>query len=1586
MPHPITSHLNEQLRDAMLAFYMTSVLPEDQTIQALKLADTFKTADDVYAYWLLDPQVSQAVPTTRIASAITSLQHYINSIYLGLEPGYEQTGMSAAQQADWRDHLLNYSLWRANQQLRHYPANYLSPTLRHDKSDSFKQLENELNQFQIQPAPLLAAVHSYLNRFEELATIKTLNGYIDGDTNNLAESVYYFIGKSSSENTYYWRSLDMSQRPAAGPPAKKTDVPSPHAWSGWKQIHLSIDENVPEQTVRPVFFNGRLFVVWAQCINPAASSASIRDLAPFVGRGDDESISAYQQRLEARLKNNYLQFRLYFSYQKLDDSWSTPQTCVQEYSLAKDLDDLSSEDLMKATASIAVLDSSTQPPSLFLGLSAHPNNQLPAQPNGTSRHFYQAVRLDQHFNTHWLETIGSPRNLLPWLKDSDLAGRYLTLFVHHNKNNFQFRAPETEQVKVQQLSAATPHPSTSGWNYAKSQKNIRDLSMDSDIRFNLTTSVLEVTTRLAERFEPLRTVTFKSINELVALTITLSTHAAASQSGTLALTAASEIFLKTPTLADLSNVQLELTITCDTTGISHSEFLRNADNQPFSLALPPAAEKDAKKPIQATISLAGAHVTWEAFDSFFNTMNTPHTIALSFYNNRTTDHAHTHDLFLGNARIQQKQRLYKPVLMYPKQGNAELPVTPHRNNTVLVGLADVSRRNLRGAFTELPENHTFDVQIELDPKTLRPYGEDFDETPPEKLTLIHGVLLLESDVHFPEPTILGYALKTATFTLDSKNSPPIIPLAPGIRRLASAPYGAAEFIDFSESTIKDSDTPKTQRARIRTNTRVASLLTRTASTDLHDVFALPIDAWREPSLVKGQPHSALDFQGAHGGYFWELFLYLPWLLAHRLNQEQQYAEAEAWIRCLFDPTRKPASKPAQPPAYWRLPALLANTSQTDAGLGVPGQLATSTAVHVRQAIYLLYVDILLNRGDAAFRQMTRDSLAEAKLWYVRAKELLGPRPPLNPVDPWASTTLDQLQSPSANPTVASRMPHLCRSVSPDLLLRWDKIEARLYNLRHHLDLTGKPLSLPLYAAALSPQALLGSYQPGVGLDSTRAALRTAQAGHYRFQVIHTHAMQAVDNLVQLGTTLLTLYERKEQARYLETQQQHAWDLARIAVEQQAQAMQFDARNKEALLAGRAIVQGRLAFFEQQLKAGITPTEALASQEYQDSARWEATAAVAQASAGLAMLIPNIFGTSNGGVRYEGAFHALQAAAQGIANDKRANAANLDRSEQFARRAAEWTHALEQARLELAQVDAQLQAFAQQQEHTRLQLRLAQATLDQAQVQHDMLGKRFSNAQLYQWLNGQFSAMYFQAYDSALSLCLAAEACWQEERAQWDRRFIQTQLWSQQLRGLTAGEILRQNLLTMGNAYITQHERLLEITKTVSLRQLHDQDPVATANKPWATLKDELIKNGTLSFELTRKLFDDDYPGHYLRRIKTVSVSLPATLGPYEDVRAILTQTANVTWLTPAAAASDTTVKTDLRVRQQIALSSGLNDSGLFALNFDADERYLPFEYTGVVSKWQLTFPNHPRQQSVLESLTDIIVHLRYTAKSDGGQP
>ncbi|MCW1243836.1 hypothetical protein OC610_05415 [Pseudomonas sp. SAICEU22] len=360
-----------------------------------------------------------------------------------------------------------------------------------------------------------------------------------------------------------------------------------------------------------------------------------------------------------------------------------------------------------------------------------------------------------------------------------------------------------------------------------------------------------------------------------------------------------------------------------------------------------------------------------------------------------------------------------------------------------------------------------------------------------------------------------------------------------------------------------------------------------------------------------------------------------------------------------------------------------------------------------------------------------------------------------------------------------------------------------------------------------------------------------------------------------------------------------------------------------------------------------------------------------------MLAPNVAGLSFGGSRWEGPALAASAAAHNAAIINRTVAADLDRQAIFDRRREDWQHNHDQSRLELAQIDAQLAQFSEQETATRLQLRLAESTLSQTKANYDFLSKRFTKAQLYQWLNGQFAVLYRQAYDTTLSLCLAAEGAWQYEIADFGRRFIQPGAWNTTYRGLGAGEQLKLGLLNMQAEYLRRNVRELEIRKTISLRQLKSQTTGSAINKPWPEIHDDL-KQGQCEFELPHVLFEDDYKDqkHYLRRIKTISVSLPAVVGPYENIRATLTQTSSEVCISPD---DPTQVMKGWRANQQIALSTGVDDNGLFTLNFN-DERYLPFEYTGAASKWRLAFPNPEAQKDLLESLTDVILHVGYTAR------
>ena len=68
--------------------------------------------------------------------------------------------------------------------------------------------------------------------------------------------------------------------------------------------------------------------------------------------------------------------------------------------------------------------------------------------------------------------------------------------------------------------------------------------------------------------------------------------------------------------------------------------------------------------------------------------------------------------------------------------------------------------------------------------------------------------------------------------------------------------------------------------------------------------------------------------------------------------------------------------------------------------------------------------------------------------------------------------------------------------------------------------------------------------------------------------------------------------------------------------------------------------------------------------------------------------------------------------------------------------------------------------------------------------------------------------------------------------------------------------------------------------------------------------------------------------------------------------------------------------------QAIATSTGQNDGGLFELNF-RDERYLPFEGAGVISRWRIALDPDANGFD-FNTLSDVVLHIRYTAR-DGGE-
>lgn len=245
--------------------------------------------------------------------------------------------------------------------------------------------------------------------------------------------------------------------------------------------------------------------------------------------------------------------------------------------------------------------------------------------------------------------------------------------------------------------------------------------------------------------------------------------------------------------------------------------------------------------------------------------------------------------------------------------------------------------------------------------------------------------------------------------------------------------------------------------------------------------------------------------------------------------------------------------------------------------------------------------------------------------------------------------------------------------------------------------------------------------------------------------------------------------------------------------------------------------------------------------------------------------------------------------------------------------------------------------------------------------------------------GQIGTLNYQAYTLAYELAKEAEKAFRFERGMTTSNFIQFGYWEAAYDGLLAGERLYIGLKQLEAAYQEKRGYDFEVSKPISLRQIH----------PLALI--QLRETGSCEFALSEVLFDMDYPGHYMRRIKTVALTIPCVVGPYTTVNCTL-RLLEHKFRTSAIAKDkndypEKADETDDRFSTvnvpitSIAASTGQNDSGVFELNF-RDERYIPFEGAGATSKWRLELPRDFRQFDY-DTISDVIMQLRYTTM-DGG--
>ncbi len=590
---------------------------------------------------------------------------------------------------------------------------------------------------------------------------------------------------------------------------------------------------------------------------------------------------------------------------------------------------------------------------------------------------------------------------------------------------------------------------------------------------------------------------------------------------------------------------------------------------------------------------------------------------------------------------------------------------------------------------------------------------------------------------------------------------------------------------------------------------------------------------------------------------------------------------------------------------------------------------------------------------------------------------------------------------SAPKPAPERQDHLAFCVPPNetLLGYWDRVEDRLFKIRHCMNIEGVRRQLSLYQPPIDPALLVRLKAAGLSMDEITGLLGRLNAStpSYRFRALLEKARQFTATVQQLGSQIQAALERKdaEELILLQATQQ---DEINAAIQRIKHDNKRDA-NETRLSLQNAIetVKSREYHYQSLLdnaidkELGISQEERDQLDHLTDGQNLQQKAMQSDKAASMRHFLPtwnadisaggtvtppyymghaiasSNFGSSNLAAKETMEGQKFRKKAQG--HDFEASQAGLRAS--YERRKSEWVHQKQQAGLEFEQLQKQCLAAEIREEIADKDLELHKKQTEHARELYDFYKDKFTDLGLYTYLSTSLSRLYREAYNMAYDMALEAQQAYQFETD--DTAFLlKNDNWDNRKAGLLAGERLLLQLQEMEKNYLERYRRQYEVTLPCSLAQIN----------PQALL--QLQQNGSCKIDLPEYWFDLYYPGQYKRRIKSIRVTIPCVTGPYTNVGAKLTLTESRIRLEPRLD-PQSLVLVPAQRNTSIATSTANADPGIFEFNFNG-EQYLPFEGAGAISKWRLELPGGiPRGMRVFDysTISDVIVHVSYTAKDDG---
>ncbi|KAB1070249.1 hypothetical protein [Methylobacterium soli] len=513
-------------------------------------------------------------------------------------------------------------------------------------------------------------------------------------------------------------------------------------------------------------------------------------------------------------------------------------------------------------------------------------------------------------------------------------------------------------------------------------------------------------------------------------------------------------------------------------------------------------------------------------------------------------------------------------------------------------------------------------------------------------------------------------------------------------------------------------------------------------------------------------------------------------------------------------------------------------------------------------------------------------------------------------------------------------------------------ELGLRKLRSGRNIAGVQRVVPAYAAPTDTTTGMPIVVNGqISIPGAAAVPPTA----YRYAVLIARARELAQQAVQVEQLFLSASEKRDDASYSlkKARQELALKQAQVGLQTLRVSEANDAIALAQLQQQRAEIQQKT--LQDWIDRGLNEYETAMLQNYSKAAGAKRDLQNAQAIASVAKAGIEAAGAGLSGAAAAAAALAVVAQQTMSANSYGSSLIAAEEASQtatlnatHARRVEDWKL---QSRLAAqdTQIGKQQVMLAQDQlAITQQEKSIAETDTSQARDTIEFLAERFTGYDLFDWMSRVLSGVYRTTLQTATATARVAQAQLAFQRQQTVPDVIKSDYWTSpsanplasgggaDRQGLTGAERLMADILQLDQYAFDTDQRKLAITKTISLAQTYPADFY------------RMRETGIMVFSTPMSMFDHDFPGHYLRLIRRVRVSVIALVPPTEGIRATLANTGISRAVIGPEVFQTTVIR---RPPETIALSVPIGGSGVFESD-DQAEMYLPFEGGGVDGTWE----------------------------------